>query len=133
MVPGLRMASTFFSKRALDVEILDHGFDDPVAFGELFKIVLEVPNGHEPRQGRLHEGGGLGFLGSIESGGGDLVPRWGVGVGRNDIEEITGNTGVGKMCGDAGAHGSGAEDGNFINALHHEASGRKRSDCSKDE
>jgi hypothetical protein len=26
------------------------------------------------------------------------------------------------MRGDAGAHGSGAEDGNFIDALHHQAS-----------
>ena len=69
---------------------------------------------------------GLDFFGGIESSRGDLNPRaLRVGVGRNDIEEITGNAAVSKVGGDAGAHGSGAENGNFIDALHHEASGER--------
>ncbi len=66
---------------------------------------------------------GLDFLRGVESGGGDLVARRAVGVGRNNIQQITGNAGIGKVRGDAGAHGSGAEDGDFIDALHNQASG----------
>ena len=34
--------------------------------------------------------------------------------GGNNIEQVAGNAGIGKMRGDAGAHGSGAEDRDFI-------------------
>jgi hypothetical protein len=36
------------------------------------------------------------------------------------------------MRGDAGAHGSGAEDGNFINALHQFASEYKKNLTTED-
>ena len=125
MVPGLRMASTFSEQSALDVEILDDGFDDPVDVGEFLEVVFEVADRDEAGERRVHEGGGFGFSGSFESGSGDFISCGTVGVGGNDIEQIAGNAGIGEMRGDAGAHGSGAEDGDFINSFHDQASDMK--------
>ena len=123
---GLADGFDFAQQGALEVEIFDDGFDDPVDFGELLQIIFEIADGDEAGERRIHECGGLGFFGGIETGGGDFVARGRVCVGwdicGNDIEQIAGNAGVGEVGGDAGAHGSGAEDGYFINALHHLAS-----------
>ena len=119
--PGLADGLHFPQQRALDFEILDHGLDDPVDVGELFDVVFEIANGDQSGERRLHECGRLGFFRGVESGGGDLVSRRAVGVGRNDVEQITGDAGIGEMRGDAGAHGSGAQDGDFIDALHNQA------------
>ena len=119
---GLADGFHFPQQRPLDVEVLDHGFDDPVDVGELLDVVFEIAHRHQPGERRFHEGGRLGFFGGVEPGGGDLVSRRPVGVRRNNVEQITGNAGIGKMRGDAGAHGSGAKDSDFIDALHNEAS-----------
>ena len=62
MVPGLRMASTFFSKRALDFEILDDGFDDPVDVGETLEVVVEISYGDQARQGGSKKAAGFDFF-----------------------------------------------------------------------
>ena len=41
-------------------------------------------------------------------------------VGRNDVEQIRGNTGIGQVRGDAGAHGARAQNGDFLNPSLHE-------------
>jgi hypothetical protein len=48
----------------------------------------------------------------------DLVACRPIGVRGDDVEQVAGNSSIGKMCGDARAHGSGAKNGDFINALH---------------
>ena len=120
---GLADGFDFAQQGAFEVEIFDDGFDDPVDFGEFFQIIVEVADGDEAGERRIHEGGGLGFFCGIESGGGDFVAyRWrrgGWDICGNDIEQIARDAGVGEVRGDARAHGSGAEDGYFINALHH--------------
>ena len=119
---GLADGFDFLQQRALDVEILDDGFDDPVDVGEFLEVVFEVADGDQAGERRVEESGGLGFLRSFESGSGDFVARGTVGVGRNDVEQIAGNAGIGEMRGDAGAHGSGAENGDFMDAFHDQAS-----------
>ena len=117
---GARLADGFYFSQegALQVEVFDDGLDDPVDVGEFLQVVFEIADGDESGERRFHEGGGLGFLGGVESGGGDFVAGGAIGVGRDDIEQVAGNAGVGEMRGDAGAHGSGAEDSDFIDALH---------------
>ena len=83
--------------------------------GQLLQIVFEVADGDQPGQRRLEERRGLGFHRSFQSGGGDAVARGAVGVGRNDVEQIRGHTGVGQVRGDAGAHGARAQNGDFLN------------------
>ena len=70
-------------------------------------------------QRRLEEGGGLRLDRGFQAGGGDAVARGAVGVGRNDVEQVRGNTGIGQVRGDAGAHGARAQDGDFINPFLH--------------
>ncbi len=119
---GLAHGFDLLQQSPLDVEVFHHGFDDPVDVGQLFEVVIEVADGDEAGERRFHEGGGLGFLRGIEASGGDLISfrtaHGSVRAGRNNIKQIAGNTGVGKMRGDAGAHRAGAEDSNFINAFH---------------
>ncbi len=121
--PGLSDGLDFFQQRAFDCEILDHGLDDPVDIGQLLQIVCEVANADQTSEGRLHESCGLGLLGRVKSGGCDLISHGRIPTGNNirgdDVEQVAGNTSVGEVGGDACAHGSGSEDGNFINALHH--------------
>ena len=119
---GLADGFDLLQQRALDVEVLDDGFDDPVDVGQFLQVVVEIADGDEARERWFEERGGLRFLGGVESGGGDFVARRAVGVGRDDIEQVAGNSGIGEMRGDAGAHGSGAEDSDFINAFHDQAS-----------
>ena len=120
--PGFPDGPDFPEQTPFDFQILDDGFNNPIHFGEFLEVVFEVAHGHEPRQRRLHKRGGLGFPRGIESGGGDLITRGRVRVRRNNIQQITRYTGIGKMRGDAGAHGSGAKNGNFADALHNAAS-----------
>ncbi len=80
---GLADGFDFAQERPFEVEIFDDGFDDPVDFGEFLEVVFEVADGDEAGERWVHEGGGLGFFGGVESGGGDFVSRAGaVGVGR---------------------------------------------------
>ena len=93
---------------ALEVEIFDDRLDDPVNFGELLEVVFEVADRDQAIERRLEEGGGLGLDRSFLTGGGETVARGTVGVGRNDIKQVRGNTGVGQVRGDAGPHGARA-------------------------
>ena len=117
---GLANLLDLAQQAALDLEIFDDGFDDPVDIGELVEIVLEVADGDQARERGLKESGGLGLDGGFQSGGGDAVARGAVGVGRHDVEQIRRNTGVGQVCGDAGAHGARAQNGDSLNPLQHE-------------
>ena len=93
-------------QRGFDFEIFGDSFNDPVAPGEFGQVVVEVAGSDERGERGLKEGGGLGFGESVE-GRAAAAPRclW------REIEEEHGDSGVGEMRGDAGAHGSCAEDG----------------------
>ncbi len=49
----------FAQQFAFEFEVLDDGFDDPVNFGELLEVVLEVADGDQAIERRLEEGGGF--------------------------------------------------------------------------
>ena len=117
---GLANLFDLAQQAALDLEVFDDGFDDPVDIGELVEIVFEVADGDQARERWLEEGGGLGLHRGFETGGGDAIARGAVGVGRHDVEQIRRNTGVGQVCGDAGAHGARAQNGDSLNPLQHE-------------
>ena len=106
---GLADRLDLLQQRSLEFEIFDHRFDNPIHFSKLLQIILEVADGNEAGERSIHEGGWFGFLGSLKSGGGDFVSCRRPGVGRNtcrnNIEQKAGNSGIGEVCGDAGAHG----------------------------
>ncbi len=114
---GLAMPEDFFEEGALDVEVLGDDFDDPVAGCDQGHVVVEVAEGDEAGGFGREEGGGLGFFQAVEGGEDEFVARGGLRVwccaGRDDVEKDDGDAGVGDVGGDAGAHGSGAEDGDF--------------------
>ena len=116
---GLADGVDLAQQLALEVEVFDDGFDDPVDFGELLEVVFEVADGDQAIERRLHEGGGLGLDRGFLAGGGEAVARGAVGVRRNDVEQVRGNTGVGQVRGDAGAHGARAQDGDLIDPFLH--------------
>jgi hypothetical protein len=105
---GLANGFDFAQQRALEIKILDDRLDDPIDFGELLQVVFKITHSHQTGERRIHKRRGFGFSSSFQTSRSDLVPRWGVGVGRNDIQQITGNARVGKMCGDACSHRSRA-------------------------
>ncbi len=119
---GSRLANGFDAAQqaALDVQILDHSFNDPVHISELLQIVFEVADGDQLREGRLEERGGLGLDRSLQSGGSDAVPYRAIGIRGNDVQQVRRNTGIGQVRGDAGTHGARAQDGNFLNPSRHE-------------
>ena len=117
---GLANRFDLAQQAALDLQVFDDGFDDPVDLGELLEIVLKVADGDQARERGLEEGGGLRLHGSFQTGGGNAVARGTVGVGRNDVEQIRRNTGIGQVRGDAGAHGARAQNGDSLNPSLHE-------------
>jgi len=116
---GLANGFDLAQKFALEVEVFDDSFDDPVDFGELLEVVFEVADGDQAVERRLHESGGFGLDRSFFAGSGELVARGTVGVRGDDVEQVRGNTGVGQVRGDAGAHGARAQDCDLIDAFLH--------------
>src|SRR4029077_4577929 len=60
---GLSDGFNFSEQRALNVEIFDDGFDDPVDICEFLDVIFEVADGDEAGEGWVHEGGRFGFSG----------------------------------------------------------------------
>ena len=120
MVPGLRMASILRSRVALDLQVFDHRFDDPVDLGQLLQIILKIPDGHQAGQRGLEERRRLRLHRRFQSSGRDAVARRTIGVRGNDIEQVRGNTSIGQVRGDASAHGARAQYGDFLNAFLHD-------------
>ena len=107
-------------QRALDVEVLRDGLDDPVAVGDERQVVVEVARGDEARGVGDIERRRLGFFQRIDRGQGELVAlglRRGIGgrAGRDDVQQHDRHAGVGDVRRDARAHGPGAEHRYFAN------------------
>ena len=106
----------------LDVEALDHDLDDPVALGEPIPVVLEVTDLDQRQESFRVERCGLRFLDALEPRRGELVAESRVifrqtllpvllgELGRYDIEQQDGDSGVGEVGGNTGTHHTGAED-----------------------
>ncbi len=117
-----RLANGFDAAQqaALDLEVFHHGLDDPVHVSQLLQIVFEVADGDQPGQRRLEKRGRPGLDRSFQSGGGETVAHRTVRIGRDDVQKVGGNTGIGQVRGDAGAHGARAQNGDFLNSFLHE-------------
>jgi len=113
----------FFARRfdfapevALQVEVLDDGFDDPVALADQVQVVFEVagqdeggPVGAEEAAGPLLER----VVDAFERG------RIAVGLaGNDDVEQDGGNAGISEVRGDARAHSARTEDRDATDSTH---------------
>ena len=101
---------------AFDLQVFGHGFDDPLALAQAAEIVFEVAGRDEP-------GGGGGektyrplFGGGVDAGEGGRIAR-GL-AGDHDVQQVHGESGVGKVGGDARPHGPGAEDSDTTKWSH---------------
>jgi len=93
----------------LDLKILGDGLDDPVARGHAGQIIVKGAGRDEGGAGLFKEGCRLGFGEGVET---SLGQGWLARILCGQVKQQGGNAGVGKVSGDARAHGSGAEDGN---------------------
>ena len=117
---GLAELCDFGEQAAFDFQIFGDDLDDPVGVGDARKIVFKIADGNFGSESGREKCGGLGFFGGVEAGEHDFVAVGGSGVFRNDVEQQAGEAGVGKMSGDACAHGAGAENDCFLDAMSHE-------------
>ena len=101
---------------ALDLQVLGHRFDDPVAVAQLRQVVFEVARRDQGRGGGREERARLLLQGVLDAGQRGGVP---VGlIGQNDIEQERRDAGVGEMGGNARPHGAGAQHGDAAKRLH---------------
>ncbi len=117
---GLANGFDLAQQRALDLQIFDNGFDDPIDFGELLQIVFEVSDRDQPCQRRLEESSRLGLHRGFQARSRNTIAGRTVSIRRNDVQQVGRNTGVGQVRGDASAHGARAENGNFLYPSLHE-------------
>ena len=62
---------------ALDLQLFNDGFDDPIHARQLFKVVLEIAGRYQTDDGRRIEGGGLNLLGRFKPGIDDAIAHGG--------------------------------------------------------
>ena len=77
---GLAHGLDLAQQSALEIEIFDHGLDDPVAVGQQAEMVFEVAGGDQAGQTGLHESSRLGLARGIQPGFGNAVADRGRGV-----------------------------------------------------
>ena len=90
----------------LDLEILRHRLDDPVALGELSQIVIEVARANARGGGWRIKRGGLALLERIERFVRDGVSR---AIACSQVQQQHAHPGVRQMRGDARSHGARAQ------------------------
>ncbi len=90
----------------LDLEIFRYRLDDPVAFGELRQIVIEVAGANARGGGWRVKSGRLALLQRVER----LVRNGVAGaIARGQIQQQDADAGIGQMSGDARSHGARAQ------------------------
>jgi len=108
---------------ALDLEIFSDDFDDPIGFGDAGKIIFEIADRNFLGESGSKKSGGTGFSCGFKADADDFVSvGWGgvrLEIGRNDVEEDAREAGVGKVRGDARAHGACSENDCFLDGTSH--------------
>ena len=115
--PGLAMLQDALQQGSLDIEILGNDLDNPIATADQGQIIVEVAERDQARGIRSVKSCWLRLFQAVHCPEDELISGcWrciSSGSGRHDIEEDDWNSSVGDVGSDAGAHGSGAEDGDF--------------------
>ena len=113
---GLRSAFHLAPEIALQLQILDHGFDHPVAVADLIEIVLEIA-GLNQRDLVISEKSRRPLLGRIldpfKRGRVPIRLAW-----HNNIQQQRRDARVRKMRRDARTHGSSAQHRDTTNCSH---------------
>ena len=125
---GLAVLFDASEQVALDFKIFRDHFENPIGIRAPAQIIFEISDADQPRGFRSEKGGGTRFLRGLEARANDAVADLGLlkseaaffFVGRqftgNDVEQRAGDSGIGKVRGDARAHRSGAENRNSLDS-----------------
>ncbi len=118
IVPGLRMASTFFNNARLISRFSTTASMIQSTSASFFRSSSKLPTVTKRASDGSMNAAGLDFLAASSPAAAILFRAGPSASGGTISKQVAGNAGIGEMRGDAGAHGSGAEDGDFIDALH---------------
>ena len=118
---------------ALDLQILRHRLDDPVALGDPLQVIVEVARRDQPRRIHRVERRRLGLLQTVQRGQRKLVPCRRTGIcgrsRRHHVQQHYGHSGVGDMRGDARAHCPRAQHRDFAYLFHWRRRSCRRAGC----
>ena len=118
IVPGLRMASTFFnSARLISRFSTTASMIQSTSLSRL-RSSSKLPIVTRRASPGSKKAAGFDFFAASSPAAAILLRAGPSASGRNDVEQIAGHAGIGEVSGDARAHGSGAENGNFMDVLH---------------
>jgi hypothetical protein len=102
----------FGEEGLLDGEVFGDSFDDPVTVFQTGEVIFKIARDYEARICGVVKRCGFGLEQGGDGAGGDAASGFRIGiVGRDDVEQEHGHSGVGQMRSDARAHGSGSENG----------------------
>ena len=118
IVPGLRTASTFLSSVRLISRSSTTASMIQSTSPSFFRSSSKLPTVTRRASDGSKKAAGFDFTAASSPAAAMRLRAGAVRVGRNDVEQIAGNTGIGQVRGDASAHGARAQDGNLMNAFH---------------
>ena len=118
IVPGLRMASTFFSSDRLISRFSTMASMIQSTSARRFRSSSKFPTVTSRESEASKNAAGFDFRAPSSPAAAILLRAGPSRVRRDDIEQQGRHSGVGEMCRDAGAHGARAEDSDFVNAFH---------------
>ena len=98
----------------LDVQSLDHHFDDPIAVGNAGHVVLEVARGDAAGKGLPVQRARFGLDAGFEETVGGGIARAFLG---GEVEQEHFVARLGEVAGDGAAHHAGSEDGDAVEAV----------------
>ena len=111
-------------QRGLDGQIFGYCLNHPIAVGKFGQVVVEVAGGDQRGQRGVVECRRFGLAKGLKRADCKLVPH--AFAGGNHVEQQRRNAGVGQVRGDAGAHGSGTQDGRAANQKRQSNCGKRR-------
>ncbi len=114
---------------AFDLQVFGDDFDDPVGLRAAREVVFKIANGHALRERGGEKCRGLCLFRRFQPRAYNLVAL-GSGrirgqIWRDDVQQNAGESGIGKMRGDARTHSSGAQNYSFFNPMFHGCSFQK--------
>ena len=111
----------FAQQLALQLQVFDHRFDDPVGAGHELQVIFKVANSDQPRQPRLKKGRRFRFSRAFQPGRGNAVALIPIrpGICGNHVQQPAGNPGIGQVRGNPRPHGPRSQHRHAIDAFTH--------------